>query len=98
MISASEARKKTKIKQEELDQEILNSKLVEVEQRILAAIDSGSYGLTYCFNTEQDLNCSNRLIDALVKFGYRVEDHRFCDYVYGTDYDKNPYIYINWFC
>lgn len=98
MISASEARKKTKAKQEEIGQEILNSILAEVERRILTAIDLGSYGLTYYFNTEQDLDYSNRLIGVLVGFGYRVEDHRFCEYEYGEDYDKNPYIYINWFC
>lgn len=98
MISASEARKKTKARQEEIGQENLNSMLADVEEKIWAAIKLGSYGLTYCFNTEQDLDYSNRLIGALVGFGYRVEDHRFCEYEYGEDYDKNPYIYINWFC
>ena len=97
MISASEAREKTKARQEEISQEILKSMLADVEQEIWAAIKLGAYGLTFHFVGEQSLDYSDRLIGALVSFGYKVEDHRFHDYAYGIDYDEDPCIYISWY-
>lgn len=98
MISASEAKEKTDIKREELDQDILNSMLAEVERRILTAIEIGSYSLSLYFNTEKDLNCSTRLINELMSLGYKVEDFRYTNYVGYSDYSDEPYIYIDWFC
>lgn len=93
MISAKEAKEKTDIKREELDQDTLNSMLAEVERRILTAIEIGAYSLSFYFITEKDLNCSIRLINALMNLGYKVEDYRFAD---DGDYSEDPCIYINW--